>query len=64
MTYCWKYSQNFHGLEEIDNIPKVHISLDYTERTNYENQNRSFKKDKYDLIFGISNKSCKLIKKK
>lgn len=63
LTYCWKYSQFFRGMEEIDNIPKIHIALDYTEQTNYEKQNKAFKKDKYDLIFGMSQKACNLLRK-
>lgn len=63
LTYCWKYSQNFIGLQEIDDIPKIHIALDYTKKTNYMKQNEAFKQDKYDLIFGMSQKACDLLRK-
>jgi len=61
LTYCWKYSQNFKGLEEINDIPKIHIALDYTEKTHYEKQNESLKRDKYNLIFAFSVKAKNLL---
>ncbi len=63
MTYCWKYSKNFKGLDQITNIPKVHFALDYTENNFYQEQNTAYKQTKYDIIFAFSQRACKLLKK-
>jgi len=58
MTYGWRYSKNFEGLGDI-NIPKVHITVDYVPTANIPVQNKFFKKNKYDLVFGITVSSYK-----
>ena len=50
LTYGWRYSKDFKGLEEIDNIPKVHITVDYGRTAGIPKPNKFFKKNDYDLF--------------
>lgn len=71
MTYGLRYTLPFSGLGEINNIPKVHIAVDYFPNATggtYEANHRLFDRDKYDLYFGVvgdivrnleKNKVCK-----
>jgi len=62
MTYGWRYSKDFEGLEDVD-IPKVHITVDYGRPAGIKKQNIFFKKNKYDIVFGISLNAMRLLRK-
>ena len=56
MTYGMKYTFPFQGLGEINNIPKVHIVVDYFAdgmSGTYEKNHELFNRDKYDLYFAV-----------
>lgn len=58
LTYGWRYTKPFKGLGEIENIPKVHIAVDYFEKRGkfkgtLEAQNISFSENKPTLTFGV-----------
>jgi hypothetical protein len=62
ITYGWRYSKDFQGLGEIDNVPKVHITVDYGRPKGIPVQNKFFKRNKYDLVFGITTNAIRLLK--
>jgi len=62
MTYGWRYSKDFEGLGDV-NIPKVHITVDYVETSNIPAQNKFFKRNKYDLVFGVTQRAVNLLEK-
>ncbi len=62
MTYGWRYSKDFEGLGDV-NIPKVHITVDYVETANISAQNKFFKKNKYDLVFAVTQRAAGLLEK-
>ena len=62
LTYGWRYSRLFEGLGSI-NIPKVHITVDYVETANIPVQNQFFAKNKYDLVFAITQRAVGLLEK-
>jgi len=71
LTYGWRYSAGFEGLDKIKKIAKVHITVDYGRPVGIPRQNKFFKKNNYDLVFAITqnaerlltkNKVCDLIK--
>ena len=55
LTYGLKYTLPFLGIGEIKNIPKVHITVDYFPigGGSFERNHNLFKRDKYDLYFGV-----------
>jgi spore maturation protein CgeB len=62
-TYFWKYWQDLKGLGEIDNIPKVHFTLDYTRlHKHYESYRKAFYEDKHDLLFAPTMRCCNLLR--
>ena len=61
LTYGWRYSKDFQGLEEIDDIAKVHITVDYGRPQGIPKQNKFFKKNKYDLVFAITLNAHRLL---
>lgn len=54
LTYGWRYSKDFNGLDKINNIAKVHITVDYVRKQGFPKQNRMFNQNKYDLVFAIT----------
>jgi glycosyltransferase involved in cell wall biosynthesis len=60
ITYGWRYSKEFNGLGLI-NIPKVHITVDYGRPAGIPKQNKFFKENKYDLVFGITSNAIRLL---
>lgn len=63
MTYGWRYSKDFNGLGEIHNIPKIHIVVDYGGRKSFiAPQNKFFKENKYDLMFGVTSLTFDILK--
>lgn len=62
LTYGWRYSKDFKGLEEIDDIAKVHITVDYGRPAGIPKQNEFFKKNKYDLVFAITLNAWRLLR--
>jgi len=57
LTYGWRYTKPFLGLEDIK-IPKVHIAVDYFEARGdwggtLKGQNIFFSKYKPDIVFGV-----------
>ena len=62
MTYGWRYSKDFNGMGDID-IPKAHIVVDYGRPQGIIRQNSFHRKNKYDLLFVISQNAHRLITK-
>lgn len=62
MTYGWRYSKDFTGLGKVD-IPKVHILVDYVRPQSIPKQNKFFARNKYDLIFVITQRAYRLMRK-
>ncbi len=71
LTYGWRYSVGFEGIDKIKKIAKVHITVDYGRPEGIPRQNKFFKKNNYDLVFAITqnakrlltnNKVCNIIK--
>ena len=60
MTYGWRYSKDFVGVSEID-VPKVHIIVDYGRESGIKKQDNFHRKNKYDLIFAITQRAAKLL---
>ena len=60
MTYGWRYSKDFVGVSEID-VPKVHILVDYGREPGVQKQDKFHRKNKYDLIFAITQRAAKLL---
>jgi len=63
MTYGWRYSKDFKGLGKINDIPKVHITVDYGRPEGIPIQNAFFKQNKYDLVFAITLNAWRLLRK-
>jgi len=63
LTYGWRYSRFFEGLGKINDIMKVHITVDYVETSNIPVQNKFFNQNKYDLVFGVTQRGVNLMKK-
>lgn len=61
MTYGWRYSQSFKGLGDINNIPKVHITVDYGRPEGIPRQNKFFSDNNYDLVFAITQNAKRLL---
>lgn len=61
MTYGWRYSKDYKGLEEIDNIAKAHITIDYGRPEGIKKQNKFFKRNQYNLNFAISLNAYRLL---
>lgn len=61
LTYGWRYSVGFEGLGSIKNIAKVHITVDYGRPEGIPRQNVFFKKNKYDLVFAITQNAYRLL---
>lgn len=63
LTYGGRYSLKYEGLGNVK-IPKVHITVDYVREKGIQIQNEKiFSKNKYDLVFGISEYAVGLLKK-
>ena len=63
MTYGGRYSLKYEGLGNLK-IPKVHITVDYVREEGIKIQNeRIFNRNKYDLVFGITQYAISLLKK-
>lgn len=62
MTYGWRYSKDFLGLGKIRDIPKVHITVDYGRPSGIPKQNKFFARNRYDLVFGITQNAIRLLK--
>ncbi len=62
MTYGWRYSKDFEGLGDINDIAKVNITVDYVRPHGFPKQNKMFKKNKYDLVFAITQRALTLQK--
>lgn len=60
ITYGWRYSKDFKGLGDID-IPKVHITVDYGRPVGIPKQNKFIRKNKYDLLFTITQNAYRLM---
>jgi len=63
LTYGWRYSVDFKGLDRINDIAKVHITVDYGRPEGIPKQNNFFKKNKYDLVFAITQNAYRLLTK-
>ncbi len=57
ITYGLRYTEPFIGIGEITTIPKVHIAVDYFPvgggSGTYERNHNLFRRDKYNLYFGV-----------
>jgi len=62
-TYGWRYSVPFEGMDKIKKIPKVHVSVDYMREEGLPRQNKFFNRNQYDLIFGITQLTQRLLEK-
>lgn len=60
MTYGWRYSRGFQGIGNL-NIPKVHIVVDYGRPHGIPKQNVFHRKNKYNLLFAITQNAHRLI---
>ena len=63
LTYGWRYSVGFNGLDSIKDIAKVHITVDYGRPEGIPKQNEFFKRNKYDLVFAITQNAYRLLTK-
>lgn len=63
LTYGWRYSVGFEGLDNIKKIKKVHITVDYGRPVGIPRQNKFFKKNNYDLVFAITQNAHRLLTK-
>lgn len=66
LTYGLRYTEPFIGIGSIENIPKVHISVDYFPNATggtYERNHILFNRDKYDLYFGVVSHITKNLEK-
>jgi len=61
LTYGWRYSVGFEGLDKIKKIAKVHITVDYGRPEGIPRQNEFFKKNNYDLVFAITQNAKRLL---
>jgi len=59
LTHGWRYTLPFKGLGKVS-IPKVHINVDYVREPGISKQNKLFAKNKYDLIFAITQRALDL----
>ena len=62
MTYGWRYSKDFNGMGDID-IPKAHIVVDYGRPQGIIRQDSFHRKNKYNLLFVITQNAHRLITK-
>ncbi len=60
LTHGWRYSLPFKGIHNINNIPKIHINVDYVREPGITKQNKFFAKNKYDLVFAITQRALDL----
>lgn len=70
LTYEIKWSRFFKGLDEITDIPKAHIQVDYAKATKqwsgfarHENTDKYLKYNKPDLIFVVNNRNVEDMKR-
>ncbi len=62
MTYGWRYTLPFEGIDEIDDVLKVHIAVDYVKDP--KKYNKLLRKHGgYDIVFGITRRATKAMEK-
>jgi spore maturation protein CgeB len=64
LTYGWRYSKDFDGLCEIDDIAKAHIIMDYVRPETLQKQDDMHRKNKYNMLFVITTPALELVRKR
>jgi hypothetical protein len=64
LTYGLRYSLPFKGIAEVDDVIKIHISVDYVNPTLVVETAKMFEKHGgYDIMFGITTKAVNRMKR-
>lgn len=58
LTYGWRYTLPFEGIDEVEDVLKIHIAVDYVNNPSKYN-NLLQKHGGYDIVFGITGKAIR-----